>query len=78
MKIHDPAGQAMQKDYDVTDIERLMGKRDRKNVDDVIEWERRFTGEVQHMIEDFYRARDKARDFPHEPDQLYKKLKSSR
>lgn len=36
MEIHDPASQAMQKNYDVTDIERLMGKRDRKNYDDVI------------------------------------------
>lgn len=53
MKIHDPgASQAMQKDYDATDIERLMGKRDWKNDDEV--------------------------DFRHEPDQLYKRLKSSR
>ncbi|MFG2054276.1 hypothetical protein ACGFI9_09600 [Micromonospora sp. NPDC048930] len=86
MKIHDPASQAMQKDYDVTDIERLMGKRDWKNYDDVINWlkkegdeDRRFTpGEVQHMIDDFSRARDKGIDFVHEPEQLYKKLKSNR
>jgi hypothetical protein len=86
MKIHDPASQAMQKDYDVTDIERLMGKRDWKNYDDVIKWlkkegdeDRRFTpGEVQHMIDDFSRARDKGIDFSQEPEQLCKKLKSTR
>ncbi|MEU9828469.1 hypothetical protein [Micromonospora chersina] len=76
----------MQKDYDVTDIERLMGKRDWKNYDDVIKWlkkegdeDRRFTpGEVQHMIDDFSRAREKGTDFSHDPERLYKKLKSTR
>lgn len=31
MKIHSPAGQAIRKDADGTDIERLTGKRDGKN-----------------------------------------------
>ncbi|MCW3814042.1 hypothetical protein ONA91_06175 [Micromonospora sp. DR5-3] len=86
MKIHDPSSQAMQKDYDVTDIERLMGKKDWKSYDDVINWlkkegdeDRRFTpGEVQHMIDDFSRARDKKMDFVRDPEKLHQNLKKSR
>lgn len=86
MKIHDPSSQAMQKDYEVSDIERLMGKQDWKNYDQVINWlkkegdqDRRFTpGEVQHMIDDFSRARDKGMNFVRDPDQLHQQLKSSR
>lgn len=86
MKIHDPASQAMQKDYDVTDIERLMGKKDWKSYDDVIGWlkksgdeDRRFTpGEVQHMIDDFSRVRDRGMDFVRDPEKLCDQLKKSR
>jgi DNA primase catalytic subunit len=86
MKIHDPSSQAMQKDYEVSDIERLMSKRDWKNYDEVITWlqkegdeDRRFTpGEVQRMIDDFSRARDKRVDFVRDPEQLHQKLKSTR
>lgn len=86
MKIHDPASQAMQKDYEISDIERLMGKRDWKNYDEVINWlkkegdqDRRFTpGEVQHMIDDFSRTRDKGIDFVRDPEKLHQQLKSSR
>ncbi len=86
MKIHDPSSQAMQKDYDITDIERLMGKQDWKSYDDVIGWleksgdeDRRFTpGEVRHMIDDFSRVRDKGMAFVRDPEQLCDQLKSSR
>ncbi|MGC1214608.1 MAG: hypothetical protein WA890_25540 [Micromonospora sp.] len=86
MKIHDPSSQAMQKDYEVTDIERLMGKRDWKNYDEVITWlqkegdeDRRFTpGEVQHMIDDFSRVRDTGVDFVRDPERLHRQLKGSR
>ncbi|MFU8854844.1 hypothetical protein ACNAW0_28335 [Micromonospora sp. SL1-18] len=86
MKIHDPSSQAMQKDYEISDIERLMGKKDWKSYDDVINWlkqegdeDRRFTpGEVQHMIDDFSRIQSKGVAFVHDPEQLYQKLKSSR
>ncbi|RZU75552.1 hypothetical protein EV384_4103 [Micromonospora kangleipakensis] len=86
MKIHDPASQATQKDYEISDIERLMGKRDWKNYDEVINWlkkegdaDRRFTpGEVQHMIDDLSRARDKRMDFVRDPEKLHRNLKSSR
>jgi hypothetical protein len=86
VKTHDPASGAMEKDYDVTDIERLMGKRDWKSPDDVIKWlqkegdaDRRFTpGEVRHMIEDFSRLRDTGKPLPQDPEQLYMSLKAKR
>lgn len=86
MKIHDPASNAMEKDYDVTDIERLMGKREWKGYDEVISWlreegdaDRRFTpGEVRHMIDDFSRMRESGIDFARDPEELHQKLKGSR
>ncbi|MFI5490724.1 hypothetical protein [Micromonospora echinaurantiaca] len=86
MKTHDPSSQAMQKDYDITDIERLMGKKDWKSYDDVIGWlkksgdeDRRFTpGEVQRMIDDFSRLRDKGAPFVRDPEKLCDQLKKSR
>lgn len=86
MKIHDPASQAKQKDYDVTDIERLMGKRDWQSYDEVIQWlevkgdaDRRFTpGEVRRMIDDFSRLRDSKKPFFHDPEKLCDELKSGR
>jgi hypothetical protein len=86
VKTHDPASSATEKDYDITDIERLMGKRDWKSYDDVITWlekegdaDRRFTpGEVRHMIEDFSRLRDTGKPLPQDPEQLYKNLKAKR
>ena len=86
MKTHDPASQATEKDYDVTDIERLMGKREWKSYDEVIKWlqkegdaDRRFTpGEVRHMIDDFSRLRDSKKPLPHDPQQLFDELKRTR
>ncbi|MGN9779483.1 hypothetical protein ACTMS0_27585 [Micromonospora sp. H33] len=86
MRIHDPASQATEKDYDVTDIERLMGKREWTSYDEVIKWleregdaDRRFTpGEVRHMIEDFSRLRDAKRSFIRDPERLCDELKNRR
>lgn len=86
MKTHDPASQAKEKDYDVTDVERLMGKREWKSYDEVIKWlekegdaDRRFTpGEVRHMIEDFSRLRDSKKPFSNDPQKLFQELKSKR
>lgn len=76
----------MQKDYEISDIERLMGKRDWKSYDEVISWlkkegdaDRRFTpGEVQYMISDLSQMRDSKQKFIQDPEQLYQKMKSSR
>jgi hypothetical protein len=86
VKVHSPNSNAMEKDYDVTDIERLMGKRDWRNYDDVIKWlqkegdaDRRFTpGEVKHMIDDFSRMRGSGKPMTQNPEQLFKQLKGSR
>jgi hypothetical protein len=86
VKTHDPASQATEKDYDVTDIERLMGKREWKSYDEVIKWlqkegdaDRRFTpGEVRHMIDDFSRLRDSGKPMPRDPQQLFDELKRRR
>lgn len=86
MKTHDPASKATEKDYEVTDIERLMGKREWKSYDEVIKWlqeegdaDRRFTpGEVRHMIEDFSRMRDSKKPMPQDPEKLFQELKRNR
>lgn len=86
VKVHDPNSNAMEKDYDVTDIERLMSKQDWRNYDDMIKWlqkegdaDRRFTpGEVRHMIDDLSRAKTSGRPLAKNPEQLFKQLKGSR
>lgn len=86
MKIHDPTSSAMEKDYDVTDIERLMGKRDWKDPNEMIKWlekegdaDRRFTpGEVRHMIDDLSRVRKSGKPMAKNPEQLFQQLKSTR
>ena len=86
MKIHDPTSSAMEKDYDVTDIERLMGKRDWKDPNEMIKWlekegdaDRRFTpGEVRHMIDDLSRVRKWGKPMAKNPEQLFQQLKSTR
>lgn len=86
MKTHDPASKAMEKDYDITDIERLMGKRQWKSYDEMIKWlekegdaDRRFTpGEVRHMIEDLSRMRASKKPMPQDPQMLFQEMKSRR
>lgn len=86
MKTYNPNSNAMEKDYDVTDIERLMGKREWRSYDEMIKWlqkegdaDRRFTpGEVRHMIDDLSRAKEKGKQPPREPQRLFQEMKSSR
>lgn len=86
MKVHSPKSNAMEKDYDVTDVERLMSKREWRSYDEMIKWlqkegdaDRRFTpGEVKHMIDDLSRVREKGKQPPREPQRLFQELKSSR
>jgi hypothetical protein len=86
VKTHDPASKAMEKDYDITDIERLMGKRQWKSYDEMIKWlekegdaDRRFTpGEVRHMIEDLSRMRASKKPMPQDPQMLFQEMKSRR
>jgi len=86
MKVHSPSSNAVTKDYDVSDIERLMGKRDWKSYDEVIKWlaregdaDRRFTpGEVRHMIDDFSRMRDAGMEFVQDPEMLFQQAKGTR
>jgi len=86
VKTHDPASRATEKDYDVTDIERLMSKREWKSYNEMIKWlqqegdaDRRFTpGEVRHMIEDFTRLQKSKTNFISDAQQLYQTLKSKR
>jgi hypothetical protein len=86
VKIHDPSSNAMDKDYDITDIERLMGKRDWRDHNEMIKWlekegdaDRRFTpGEVRHMIDDLSRVKNSGKPMAKDPEQLFKQLQSSR
>ena len=86
MKIHDPQSNAMDKDYDVTDIERLIGKRDWHDHNEMIKWlekegdaDRRFTpGEVRHMIDDLSRVKKSGRPLDKNADHLFQQMKSSR
>ena len=86
MKTHDPASKATEKDYDITDIERLMSKREWKSYDEMIKWlqqegdaDRRFTpGEVRHMIDDFTRLQKSKTKFISDAQQLFPMLKSKR
>jgi hypothetical protein len=86
VKIHDPSSNAMEKDYDVTDIERLMGKRDWKDPNEMIKWlqkegdaDRRFTpGEVKHMIDDLSKVKNSRQPMAKNPEQLYQQLKNTR
>jgi hypothetical protein len=86
VKIHDPSSNAMEKDYEVTDIERLLGKRDWRDYNEMIKWlenegdaDRRFTpGEVKHMIDDLSRMKNMGKPMSKNPEQLFKQMKSSR
>lgn len=86
MKVHSPKSNAMEKDYDVTDVERLMSKQDWRGHDDMIKWlqkegdaDRRFTpGEVKHMIDDLSKVKNSGKPLAKDPQQLFKEMKSSR
>jgi hypothetical protein len=84
MKLEDPQSKQMQKDYEQSDIERLMGKREWRSYDEIINWlkkegdnDRRFTpGEVQHMIDDFNKLKARKAQFITDPGKLFQELKS--
>jgi hypothetical protein len=86
VQVHSPKSNAMEKDYDITDIERLMSKQDWRNYDDMIKWlqkegdaDRRFTpGEVRHMIDDLSRVKKAGKPMAKNSEQLFKQLKGSR
>ena len=86
MKTYNPNSNAMEKDYDVTDIERLMGKREWRSYDEMIKWlqkegdaDRRFTpGEVKHMIDDLSKVKKSGQSMARNPEQLYQQLKNTR
>lgn len=83
MKLEDPHSKQMQKDYEQSDIQRLMGKREWHSYDEIINWlkkegdnDRRFTpGEVRHMIDDFGKLKSRKAQFITEPGKLYQELK---
>jgi hypothetical protein len=84
MKIADPSSNRMEKDYEQSDLERLLGKREWHSYDEMIKWlqeqgdeDRRFTpGEVRHMIEDLSRVQQQGKEFTTDANKLYAQMRS--
>lgn len=86
MQVHDPSSNRMEKDYEQSDLERLLGKRQWRSYDEMIGWleqegdaDRRFTpGEVSHLVQDLSRLKERRVEFITDPTRLYQELKRDR
>jgi hypothetical protein len=80
IKIHDPASRAKDKQYEESDLEHVLRRREWRGWDELISWlreegddDRRLTpGEVKHMVEDLSRLKEKGVQFTNDPQALYK------
>lgn len=83
MNVQRPRGGLREKDYDRSDVEHLMRKRDWRDYDQMIAWLRqqgdadnRLTpGEVHHLVDDLSRVKQRGAGFITDPAQLYRELK---
>jgi RNA polymerase-interacting CarD/CdnL/TRCF family regulator len=72
-----------QKDYDASDVQHLLRIQQWRNYDEMIKWLRRegnndnelTPGEVNHLIDDLSRIKQRGTEMISEPNQLYKELK---
>lgn len=86
MQVHDPSSREKENDYTQSDVERLLGKRQWRNYDEMISWldregdaDRRFTpGEVRHLMEDLSRLKQRRTEFITDPGRLFQELKHVR
>jgi hypothetical protein len=83
IRTHDPTSRAKEKDYERSDLESVLRVREWRNWDEMLEWlrnegdkHRRLTpGEVEHMVEDIERARQRGARFEPDPEHLWRELK---
>ncbi|HEX5595426.1 MAG TPA: hypothetical protein VFX61_05285 [Micromonosporaceae bacterium] len=74
------------KDYDASDVKHLMDVKSWKNYDEMIAWLKRdgyddnelTPGEVDHLLQDLNRIKQKKTEFITDPDRLCDTLKKSR
>ena len=84
IRISDPTSQAMEKDYDESDVEHVLRVRDWRSWDELISWLRAegdddnelTPGEVRHMVEDFQRLKERGVEFTTDPITVYNEAKS--
>lgn len=82
VEVHDPTSQAKHKEYDRSDVEHVVGLRDWRDWDELLDWLRQegdddnelTPGEVRNLAQDVEAAKQRGAQFDANTDSVWSEL----